>query len=415
MTEANRNWAGNIAYSTADLETPRTVLEVQEIVRRSRKVRALGSRHSFNRIADTDGTLVSLRGLNKLLSLDEAARTATIEGGITYGELAPLLEAEGFALHNLASLPHISVVGAATTATHGSGNGNKNLATSVSGLEIVTASGDIVTLKRGDTDFDGAVVALGALGIVVRATLDLVPSFEVRQNVYLDLPFDTYVAEFEAITGSAYSVSAFTHWSGNSIAHIWLKSLGDAPVRSGDFHGAQPAPRPYHPIESIDPAPATEQLGVAGPWHERLPHFRMAFTPSVGAELQSEYFVPLTQARAALRAVRAVQEQLAPHLMVSELRTIAADELWLSMNYRQPSLAFHFTWKPDWPAVQQVLPVIEAALAPFGVRPHWGKLFTMDKATLQSRYERLADFRGLATRHDPEGKFHNAFLDNYLF
>lgn len=415
MTEANRNWAGNIAYSTADLETPRTVLEVQEIVRRSRKVRALGSRHSFNRIADTDGTLVSLRGLNKLLSLDEAARTATIEGGITYGELAPLLEAEGFALHNLASLPHISVVGAATTATHGSGNGNKNLATSVSGLEIVTASGDIVTLKRGDTDFDGAVVALGALGIVVRATLDLVPSFEVRQNVYLDLPFDTYVAEFEAITGSAYSVSAFTHWSGDSIAHIWLKSLGDAPVRSGDFHGAQPAPRPYHPIESIDPAPATEQLGVAGPWHERLPHFRMAFTPSVGAELQSEYFVPLTQARAALRAVRAVQEQLAPHLMVSELRTIAADELWLSMNYRQPSLAFHFTWKPDWPAVQQVLPVIEAALAPFGVRPHWGKLFTMDKATLQSRYERLADFRGLATRHDPEGKFHNAFLDNYLF
>lgn len=415
MTEANRNWAGNIIYSTASVETPRTVLEVQEIVQRSRKVRALGSRHSFNRIADTDGTLVSLRGLNKLLSLDTAARTATIEGGITYGELAPLLDAQGFALHNLASLPHISVVGAATTATHGSGNGNRNLATSISGLEIVTASGDIVSLRRGDADFDGAVVGLGALGIVVRATLDIVPRFEVRQNVYLDLPFDTYVEQFEAITGSAYSVSAFTHWSGDSIAHIWLKSLRDVPVRSGDFHGAKAAPRPYHPIETIDPAPATEQLGVAGPWHERLPHFRMAFTPSVGAELQSEYFVPFTQAREALRAVRGVQERFAPHLMVSELRTIAADELWLSMNYRQPSLAFHFTWKPDWPAVKKVLPVIEAALEPFGVRPHWGKLFTLPKAALQSRYGRLGDFRALAERHDPQGKFRNAFLDDTVF
>jgi xylitol oxidase len=415
MTDTNRNWAGNIAYSTGNVETPRSVLEVQEIVQRSRKVRALGSRHSFNRIADTDGTLLSLRGLNRLVGLDAAAGTATVEGGITYGELAPLLDAQGFALHNLASLPHISVVGAATTATHGSGNSNQNLATSISGLEIVTASGDILTLRRGDAGFDGAVVGLGALGIVVRATLDLVPRFEVRQNVYLDLPFATYVDNFAAITGSAYSVSAFTHWSGDSIAHIWLKSLASAPPRSGDFFGARAAPKPYHPIETIDPAPATEQLGVAGPWHERLPHFRMAFTPSVGAELQTEYFVPFSDGPAALRALHAIQDRFAPHLMVSELRTIAADALWLSMNYRQPSLAFHFTWKPDWPAVRQVLPAIEAALTPFGVRPHWGKLFTMDKAMVQSRYERLGDFRALARAHDPDGKFRNAFVDDYVF
>lgn len=415
MTDSNRNWAGNIAYSTAKVETPRTVLEVQEAVQRARKVRALGSRHSFNRIADTDGTLLSLRGLNKLVSLDKAARTVTIEGGITYGELAPLLDAEGFALHNLASLPHISVVGAATTATHGSGNTNKNLATSVSRLEIVTASGDILTLKRGDAEFDGAVVGLGGLGIVVRATLDLVPRFEVRQNVYLDLPFATYVDNFEAITASAYSVSAFTHWSGDSIAHIWLKSLASATPRNGDFFGARAAPKPYHPIETIDPAPATEQLGVAGPWHERLPHFRMAFTPSVGAELQTEYFVPFSDGPAALRALHAIQDQFNAHLMVSELRTIAADELWMSMNYRRPSLAFHFTWQPDWPAVQKVLPAIEAALAPFGVRPHWGKLFTMPKAILQSRYERLGDFRALLAKHDAAGKFRNPFLDDTVF
>lgn len=415
MTDANRNWAGNIAYSTAQVETPRSIDEVQDLVRGSRKVRALGSRHSFNRIADTDGTLVSLRGLNKLVSLDAAGRTATIEGGITYGELAPLLDAQGFGLHNLASLPHISVVGAATTATHGSGNANKNLATSVSGLEIVTASGDILTLKRGDAEFEGAVVGLGGLGIVVRATLDLVPRFEVRQNIYVDLPFATYVDNFEAITGSAYSVSAFTHWSGDSIAHIWLKSLASAPQRSGDFFGARPAPKPYHPIETIDPAPATEQLGVAGPWHERLPHFRMAFTPSVGAELQTEYFVPFADGPAALRALHAIQDQFNAHLMVSELRTMEADELWLSMNYRRPSLAFHFTWQPDWPAVQKVLPAIETALAPFGVRPHWGKLFTLDKPTLQSRYPRLGDFRALLSKHDPGGKFRNAFLDDTVF
>ena len=217
------------------------------------------------------------------------------------------------------------------------------------------------------------------------------------------------------ITGSAYSVSAFTHWSGDSIAHIWLKSLASAPPRSGDFFGARAAPKPYHPIETIDPAPATEQLGIAGPWHERLPHFRMAFTPSVGAELQTEYFVPFTDGPAALRALHAVQDQFNAHLMVSELRTIAADELWMSMNYRRPSLAFHFTWQPDWPAVQKVLPAIEAALAPFGVRPHWGKLFTMPKAILQSRYERLGDFRALLAKHDAAGKFRNRFLDDTVF
>jgi xylitol oxidase len=415
MTEANRNWAGNIAYSTGSVLTPQSIAEVQDAVRGARKLRALGSRHSFNRIADTDGALLSLRGLNRLVSLDKAARTATIEGGITYGELAPLLDAQGFALHNLASLPHISVVGAATTATHGSGNSNRNLAAPISGLEIVTASGDLLSLKRGDAEFDGAVVGLGGLGVVVRATLDVMPRFEVRQNVYLGLPFERYVEEFEAITGSAYSVSAFTHWSGDDVAQVWLKSLSDAPPRAGDFYGAKPAPRNYHPLEDMDPAPATEQLGVAGPWHERLPHFRMAFTPSVGAELQSEYFVPFAEARAALRALRAVQDRFSGPLMVSELRTIAADELWMSMNYKRPSLAIHFTWKPDWPAVQQVLPVIEATLAPFGARPHWGKLFTMAKPVLQSRYERLADFRALLQRHDPAGKFRNAFLDGTIF
>ena len=414
MTDSLRNWAGNIAYAASAVHTPRSTAELQELVRQSKKLRALGSRHSFNRIADTDGDLVSMRRLDQVVTLDANARTVTVEGGITYGQLCPWLETQGFALHNLASLPHISVVGAVTTATHGSGNANGNLATAVAALEIVTASGDIVALKRGDAGFAGAVVGLGALGVVSSITLDIQPSFDVRQDVFVDLPFTSLVDNVEAITGAAYSVSGFTRWQGDTVDMVWLKSLADAPHHRGDFYGAAPAPHAIHPIASIDPTPCTPQMGVPGPWYDRLPHFRMEFTPSVGAELQSEYFVPRADAAAALTALRQVQHQFAGPLMVSEIRTQAADDLWLSMNHQRDSMSFHFTWHPDWDSVRQVLPVIERALSPFEVRPHWGKLFTMPPADVAARYWRFNDFRGLAQRFDPAGKFRNAFVADYL-
>lgn len=415
MDKAVVNWAGNIAYGARAIHFPRTLGELQEIVATSGKVRALGSRHSFNRIADTTGDLVSLTHLNRILSVDEDGTAVTVEGGITYGQLGPALHAAGFGLHNLASLPHIGVVGAVSTATHGSGERNGNLATAIRALTLVTATGDLVTLRRGEAEFDGAVVSLGALGVVSSITLDLQPSFEISQSVYTGLPVEAFLANFDAITAAAYSVSFFTMWQGDSIDQVWLKALGSDAPRTGDLFGAAPATRAWHPIAAIDPAPVTEQLGVAGPWHERLAHFRMEFTPSAGAELQSEYFVPRASALDAFRALREIQHLIAPHLLVSEIRMIAADELWLSMNYRQDSIAFHFTWKQDWPAVEAVLPRIEAALAPFGVRPHWGKLFTMPKTAIQPSYERLADFRALAGRLDPQGKFRNAFLDDTIF
>jgi xylitol oxidase len=413
MTETN--WAGNIAYATSNIAKPRTVDDVQALVKGANKLRPLGSRHSFNWISDSDDTIVSLKGLERAYRLDKAARTVTVDGGMTYGELAPRLQTDGFALGNLASLPHISVVGAVSTATHGSGNTNQNLAAAVSALELVTASGDIVRLKRGDADFEGAVVGLGALGIVTAITVDVVPTFEVRQNLYIDLPFAAYVDNFESITSAAYSVSAFTHWNSDRIAHVWLKGLADAPVRNGDLFGALPATRPYHPITVMDATPTTDQMGVLGPWYLRLPHFKMEFSPSAGAELQSEYFVPRRHGPAALRALHAVQSQFSQDMMVGELRTIAADTLWLSSAYQQDSLAFHFTWHPNWPAVKTVLPVIEAALAPFAVRPHWGKLFTMSKADIASRWSKLGDFRVLADKYDPTGKFRNKWLDETVF
>lgn len=415
MDKAIVNWAGNITYGARAVHLPGSLDELQAVVRAAGKVRALGSRHSFNTIADTDADLVSLIRMSRVLKIDAVARTVTAEGGITYGQLCPILHKAGFAIPNLASLPHISVAGAVATATHGSGVGNGNLATAISGLELVTASGDLVTLKRGDADFSGAVVSLGALGVVSKVTLDLQPAFDIRQTVYLGLPADSLEQDFDAIASAGYSVSFFTQWQGEEVEQVWLKALADDSEAPAELFGAKRALAPSHPISSIDAAPCTEQMGAAGPWHLRLPHFRMEFTPSAGAELQSEYFVPRKDAVAAFGALRGIQHLIAPHLLISEIRTIAADELWLSMNHQRDSVAFHFTWKQDWNAVRAVLPEIEAALRPFGVRPHWGKLFTMPAADIQPGYTRLGDFRDLAQKFDPAGKFRNDFVSANLF
>jgi xylitol oxidase len=319
----------------------------------------------------------------------------------------------------LASLPHISVAGACATATHGSGDRNGNLATAVTAMEMLTADGETRTFSR-DADgeqFDGMVVSLGGLAIVTKLTLSVGPAFDVAQEVYQDLPFARLADHFDEIASCAYSVSLFTDWRGDAINQVWVKRrVGDgassAPTPAA--YGATAATRDIHPIASISAVNCTPQMGVAGPWHERLPHFRMEFTPSAGEELQSEYFVPRRHAVAALCAVDALRDRVAPLLQISEIRTIAADELWMSPCYRRACVAIHFTWKKDWPGVRALLPTIEASLAPFGTRPHWGKLFTMSAAELQPRYERLAGFRRLLQHFDPQGKFRNAFLDRNI-
>jgi xylitol oxidase len=343
-----------------------------------------------------------------------------VDAGITYGQLGPYLDSKGFALHNLASLPHISVAGACSTATHGSGEKNGNLATAVSALEIVTAAGDVVKLSRkadGEV-FRGAVVGLGALGAITRITLDIQPTYTVRQYVYEDLPLAQMKDHFDDIQASGYSVSLFTDWQKQRINEVWIKSrVSDAQAFAApaEFFGAKAAIRNLHPIAELSAENCTEQMGVPGPWYERLPHFRMGFTPSAGKELQSEYFVPRRNAVDAILAVERLRDQVTPHLLISEIRTIAADDLWMSTCYRQPSVTIHFTWKPDWPAVSRVLPVIEKELAPFQPRPHWGKLFTLSAAEIRSKYDKLPDFIQLAKKYDPKGKFRNDFLNTYVF
>jgi alditol oxidase len=413
------NWAGNVVYRADRVHRPGTLDELQELVSRSRAVRALGSGHSFNRIADSAGVLVSTAGLPPVMDLDPDQATVTVSGGIRYGELARRLHAEGHALHNLASLPHISIAGTCATATHGSGNANGNLATAVAAVEMVTADGEVTILRRdADADhFRAAVVGLGGFGIVTRMTLDIIPAFSVRQYVYEDLPAEQLTAHFEEIFASAYSVSVFTRWLGPSHSMLWLKRrVGehDSPAPQAHWMGARLADQPRHPIAGEPTRYATQQLGVPGPWHERLPHFRLDFTPSSGAEIQTEYLLPRQMAAEALDAMAGLGERLAPVLQISEIRTVAADDLWMSPSYHRDTVALHFTWINDFAAVTPVVTAMEERLAPLGARPHWGKLFTMPAAAVTALYVRSADFAALLRQDDPGGKFRNDFINQYF-
>src|SRR5256884_5147190 len=379
--EKLRNWAGNLEYSTARVHTSSSLDQVQDYVKTENKLKVLGTRHCFNNIADSKDAFLSLKPMDQVIAIDKAKRTVTVGAGITYGQLCPYLDRNGFALHNLASLPHISVAGACTTATHGSGQKNGNLATAASALEIVRADGNVVNLsrERDRETFNGAVVGLGALGVLTKVTLDIQPSFMMRQYVYENLPLGELKDHFDAIESSGYSVSLFTDWQKQRVNEVWIKNrveAGQAFHATPDFFGAKLATRNLHPIAELSAENCTEQMGVPGPWFERLPHFRMGFTPSAGKELQSEYFVPRQHAIEAILAVERLRDQVSPHLMISEIRTIAADTLWLSPCHKQPCVAIHFTWKQDWPAVWKLLSTIEKELAPFKARPHWGKLFT---------------------------------------
>ena len=415
--EKLKNWAGNFQFSTDNVFYPESLEQVQELVKKNQKLRALGTRHCFNRIADSPHNLISSKNLAKVISLD--ANTVTVEAGIRYGTLAEYLQNKGHALHNLASLPHISVAGACATATHGSGIKNGNLASAVAGIEFVTASGEVVTLTRAKDgeQFNGAVVNLGGIGVVTKVTLDIQPTFQVRQDVYENLPFGELEKNFEAIMSSGYSVSLFTNWLKNNVSEVWVKSrLDGSPVKpQPEFFGAKLAKKNLHPIAELDAINCTEQMGVAGPWHERLPHFRMNFTPSSGKELQAEYFVPHEHAVDAIFAIQKMGKEIGPHLFISEIRTIDADHFWMSPCYKQPSVTIHFTWKQEWDAVSKLLPQIEATLAPYHAKPHWGKLFTLSPAVLASRYKKLPEFKKMVAEYDPQGKLRNDFLYRNLY
>ncbi len=410
------NWAGTVTFDPARVHRPASVDELRRLVTRSARIRPLGTGHSFSPLVDAPGDLVTVAGLPPVTDLDTTRDTVTVAAGVRYGELARYLHAAGYALANLASLPHISVAGAVATGTHGSGDRTGGLATAVAALRLVTADGDVVTVRRGEDGFAGMVVGLGGFGVVTELTLDVVPAYDVRQYVYENLPFAALDEHFADITGSAYSVSLFTDWAGPRMTQVWRKHRTDdgtgEPPRT--WFGATLAGGSWHPIPGLPTEHCTEQLGRPGPWYARLPHFRLEHTPSSGDELQSEYLLPREHAVAALTALDGIRDRVTPVLQVSEVRTVAADELWLSPSYRRDTVAVHFTWIRDAQAVAPAMAAVEDALAPFAPRPHWGKLSGIDPATVRRSYPRWPDVVALLRRYDPAGKFRNDFLDRYL-
>jgi len=417
MQADEQNWSGTYTFTASRLHRPQSVGQIQQIVAAARWARALGSRHSFNGIADTRGDLLNLSSLSCDFDIDRQRSVVTVAANMRYGDLASRLHRHGLALHNMGSLPDITVAGATATGTHGSGDRNGNLATAVAGFERVEADGNLTTVERGDAGFDGMVVGLGAFGIVTRMTLDVQPTFDVRQDAFTGLPWDTVLRRLDEIMSGAYSVSLFTKWAGTHVDRLWLKSrVDDARMQAitARHLGAKSA---NHAMVygDDDPASRLNRFGVAGPWSERLTHFRSDRDAGSPEQIQSEILVPRDRAVDALEILRAMGDRIDPHLAISELRTVAADTLWLSASYGQDVLGIHFTWNKEQEAVHRLTGEIEERLLPLGGRPHWGKVMHARAQRLAALYPRMNEFRALVRRADPGGKFRNAFLDRHVF
>ena len=407
-----KNWSGTVTFQDSKTLAPNSVDELAKIVATEAKIRARGSAHCFNAMADTDAVSVTFENMAQEIVIDKDRAIVTVLAGMKYGELAVALHDRGWALHNMASLPHISVAGAIATATHGSGVGNGNLATAVRGLEIVLPDGNIKTVTSQDPDFAGFVVGLGLVGIVSKVDLAIEPTFNIEQTVYRGMSRETYAANLDEIMSLAYSVSYFTTWAAAGGGEVWAKFRSGSKAPAGLFE-AYPATSNRHPLPGLNPEPCTEQMAVSGPWHLRLPHFKMEFTPSAGDEIQSEFFVDRKDAPAAIAALEKIAPQINEILWVTEIRAIAADELWMSPHYQRDSIGIHFTWKKV-DAVYEFVKVVEAVLAPFKYRPHLGKVFSASPEYLKSVMPKIDDFMKLLQQIDPANKFGNAFTDNLL-
>ncbi|MFN8024623.1 MAG: FAD-binding protein [Acidimicrobiales bacterium] len=422
-TTPRANWARNVTFA-GPLHQPTSLPELQALLASPAPLRVLGTGHSFSTVAveAPGGAQVGVARMPVVRELDTDRRLVRVSAGLRYGDVTPWLDARGWALHNLGSLPHISVGGACATGTHGSGDGLGVLATAVRAMRLVVPGGDVVELSAegsgpgcGD-DFAGAVVSLGSLGVVTELTLAVEPAYEIVQTVFDDLPFDALTEHFDDVMSAAYSVSLFHDWGGDLVSSVWLKERVDPGTTwepRSDVFGARRCTTPQNPVRGQPAEHVTEQ-GVPGPWNTRLPHFRLEFTPSAGDELQSEYLVPRPHAVGALTSLRQIERDIAAALIVTEVRSIAADDLWLSGAYGTEAIAIHFTWRPDPPAVLPLLPRIEERLLPLGGRPHWGKVFDAGPDVVGLRYPRLDDARRLAARFDPAGVLANDFVDTYL-
>lgn len=407
-----QNWSKNIDFNDREYFLPESLSELQELIQSSQKIRARGSAHSFNEIANTSSRAINLSKMPKVIEIDDGSKSVKVSAGLTYGELAPVLHQQGWAISNLASLPHISIAGSISTGTHGSGIKNQNLANQVLSFDIVTSEGEVRHIDRTNPAFNALVIGLGMSGIVYQYEIKIEPTYQIRQVIYPDIPIDILQRNFDQIMGTAYSVSYFTEWTSSQSGNLWCK-FRDAESIPESIGGSRKAEVKYHPIPSVDPVACTDQFGEPGDWYQRLPHFKLEFIPSVGEEIQSEFFIARKDTPAALEELLKISDVIAPLLWISELRTIAADELWLSGAYQRESVGIHFTWKKV-DSINSVIQRVEDALRPFHYRPHWGKAFTADAKYLSSVYPKMSEFKALALALDPAKKFENTFTRQML-
>lgn len=411
-----KNWAGNLTFSAREFIEVNSISKLQQVVSSSQAVKVLATGHSFNAIGDTTETLISIKNLSNGIEIDSQNAQALISAGMAYADAARYLESNGWAFSNMASLGEVTIAGAISTGTHGSGSNNGVLSTSVVGLEIVLGSGELITIDQSNSEeFAGFVVSLGALGVFTKIKMRIIPSFSVKQFVYENIGIQVVAENFDTVFNSAYSVSYFSNWAKNSTGQIWMKFLDDSSSDnlSDNWLGANQAKAKQHPVKINNPDPCTDQLGISGKWLYRLPHFKLDSSPASGDEVQTEYLVDRKYVNEYIQDLRAIGDEIAPRVYATEIRTIKSDELWLSGAYQRETVGFHFTWKKSDTLVD-FLPRIEEILGKHHGRPHWAKLFSVRSDELSARYPKYSDFEALLKKYDPKQKFRNKFIDQYF-
>lgn len=403
------NWGGNLQFRQEALAQPETLAELATLIR-DNQVRPAGTLHSFSPIATGEGIMLSAAGLKVAPAIDPASKTARVGAASRYGDIALALEAQGLALRNMGSLPHISLAGASATGTHGSGDGNQILSASLISFSFLNHKGELITLRRGDDLFEPCRLGLGAHGLWVEAELSVVESYQMRQDIYRDIPWAYFLEDPARLSAAGYSVSLFGKWGSDTIDQAWVKSRVSDGTPPAEIAGIRAATESLKELAPGVGDNLTEQAGRPGPWLHRLPHFRLDATPSAGDEIQTEYFFTRDQIVGAIEVVHSLAHEVNPVLIITEIRSIAQDDAWLSPMRRGDSIALHFTFKNDVPAVTRVVEKLEAALAPFNPIPHWGKVNGFTGEQLAAVHPKLAEARTVFDELDPEGKFSSPYL-----
>ncbi|KAI1700234.1 d-arabinono-1,4-lactone oxidase domain-containing protein [Ditylenchus destructor] len=360
------NWGNNFRFSTQNIQYPTSVEEVQQIVRNANKLRVVGTRHSFSKIADSPNTMLSTLALKNIIGFDPTVPSITVQAGITYTDLNPFLPNYG----------------------------------------------------PNDPELKAIAVGLGAFGVITQVELEVEPTFNLTNYVFVNMPEQDIYDHFDEIENLGYSVQLFTDFSTPGVwDQVWVWVRSDENSNVGNMQNLYGATRTHEQVTAIEALPPTYLMeqGKEQPWYYGLVDYHLGLSGFDGAEIQSEYFMPYENAIPAIQAVSNFSDLIAPRVYTMLIRTIKGDDLWMSESFNETTVAIHFTWKPNMTAVMEVLPQIEQALLPYGARPHWGKVFAQGPETYLHRYPKLNQWKQLAETLDPTHKFRNKFLEDTVF